>query len=194
MASESSIPQCLFCQSNNLRSYGKNWRCADCGKQFRKVRTGQRPNQRDGFHLLESDYEVDANGCWLWKWSQSSGGYAQVRIDGRLQPVHRWTYEQLHGPIPGKMDYRHGAGCPRHCVNPVHGKIGTRSENLRDMVMDGNQRSQKLTTEQAQEVYELAWSGKYLQREIGRMYGVGQDTVSHIKHGRTWNWIEGHLR
>ena len=73
MASESSI--CPYCGSCNLRSANTlQWRCADCGKKPLKVRSnGKRPHQHGGFQLLESDYEVNDDGCWLWKWSKSRG-------------------------------------------------------------------------------------------------------------------------
>jgi hypothetical protein len=84
-----------------------------------------------------------ANGCWLWTGEGNSDGYGMFRpIPGKPRYMaHRYSYEQLVGPIPDGMQIDHKChtddqGCPggrdcihRRCVNPAHLEPVTPSEN-----------------------------------------------------------------
>lgn len=59
-------------------------------------------------------------GCWLWTAkAQTSNGYGQLRVNGRMVLVHRFAYELLVGPIPEGMQIDHLCRV-RRCVNPDH--------------------------------------------------------------------------
>lgn len=87
-------------------------------------------------------YVNKSGDCWLWTGSKSGPGYGTIRIEGALMPAHRWTYEQIVGPIPDGMDLDHTCHnndetCPggdscwhRACVNPSHLEPKTRASNL----------------------------------------------------------------
>ena len=133
-------------------------------------------------HPLGSDYDVDTNtGCWLWKWGTGKDGYANARSQGRTFRIARFLAN-----TPAGMDTRHNPGCPRHCINPFHLQVGTRSENVRDMHKDGNG-NRKLSDKQAEVIRRRAWAGEN-QTQIGREFGVSRETVSHIKHGRNYTY------
>jgi hypothetical protein len=85
-----------------------------------------------------------ATGCWLYQGfvhpmkmtagGYKIGGYGSMGYRGRgNRAVHRVVWTILHGD-PGKgMDVCHTCDV-RHCCNPDHLWLGTRSQNLRDMV------------------------------------------------------------
>jgi hypothetical protein len=55
----------------------------------------------------------------------------------------------------------------------------------------------KLTEREAQEIYEAAWKADETattHKQIARRYGVSPQTVSNVKHGRTWSHATGHKR
>lgn len=95
--------------------------------------------------FIKSKVVVDpVTGCWLWqgtiakvKWNERgffTGGYALCpRYRGRGMALHRVVWAIHKGPQPKKMDVCHTCDV-RHCCNPEHLWLGTRSENLRDMV------------------------------------------------------------
>ena len=74
--------------------------------------------------------EADANGCWRWTGSHTSGGYARRYIEGRHWYVHRYVYTKLVGPVPANLHMDHL--CRVHdCCNPKHLEPVTQRENNR---------------------------------------------------------------
>lgn len=84
------------------------------------------------------------NGCWLWTGPHGTSdgyGHFQPGPGQRKQMAHRWSYENLKGPIPEGQQIDHlchtqdescpgGRDCPhRRCVNPDHLEAVTASVN-----------------------------------------------------------------
>lgn len=85
-----------------------------------------------------------ATGCWLYQGfvhpmkmtagGYQIGGYGSMGYRGRSnQAVHRVVWSCLHGAPAKGMDVCHTCDV-RRCCNPDHLWIGTRSQNLLDMV------------------------------------------------------------
>jgi hypothetical protein len=55
---------------------------------------------------------------WLWKGS-TSGGYGSISIKGKKTMAHRYSYEEVYGPIPDGLHIDHLCGITR-CVKPSH--------------------------------------------------------------------------
>ena len=70
--------------------------------------------------------------CWLWTGSVAPNGYGRLAS----QYAHRLSYERFYGPIPDGMDVCHHCDT-RLCVNPSCLFIGTRQDNMTDMVNKG---------------------------------------------------------
>ena len=71
--------------------------------------------------------------CWLWLGPLETTGYGTIAISQRptrKRLVHRHAYEMLRGPIPADMTIDHLCKV-KHCVNPDHMEIVTRSENTK---------------------------------------------------------------
>lgn len=63
--------------------------------------------------------KVDISGpCWLWT-AAKIGGYGAFWYRGRHVRAHRWSYEQVHGPIAEGLVIDHLCRTPA-CVNPDH--------------------------------------------------------------------------
>lgn len=57
--------------------------------------------------------------CWLWTKTIQSEGYGVLRVDGKLEYVHRLTYELLKTSIPEGLELDHICRI-RRCCNPDH--------------------------------------------------------------------------
>lgn len=79
--------------------------------------------------------KVDRSGdCWLWTGYLKPNGYASFYPGGgrSVQKVyaHRFAYEMASGTaIPEGMEIDHTCSV-RHCVNPAHLALVTRSQNI----------------------------------------------------------------
>lgn len=73
------------------------------------------------------------SGCWLWTGMVYNGGYGLMYADtedGRKRVMaHRWAYEHFRGPIDPDLTFDHLCRV-RCCVNPWHGEVVTRGENV----------------------------------------------------------------
>lgn len=70
--------------------------------------------------------------CWVWTGRTGTPkGYGQFTPRGRRHVyVHRWSWEQVNGPIQGDLTIDHLCR-NRRCVNPLHMELVTRGENTR---------------------------------------------------------------
>lgn len=153
---------------------------------------------------FDSSYSPEAlTGCWLWNGSQQgSNGYGRLKVDGKPQMAHRVSYRLFKGEIPDGYVVMHSCDTPL-CVNPSHLSVGTPQNNENDKKRKGRQakgkslslaqenylkrgeksKSHKLKEHQVNEIKQMTIP----QRQIAKIFGVTQATISLIKTGKTWN-------
>ena len=78
----------------------------------------------------------ETTNCWEWTRTLSESGYGRFRRHGKWYLAHRFSYEQMKGPIPEGMVVRHMCH-NRLCCNPLHLKIGTAKDNAQDALDAG---------------------------------------------------------
>jgi hypothetical protein len=74
--------------------------------------------------------QVDSADCMIWQGGLDRDGYGARWVDGRRVFVHRWAYEQVHGPIPSGLELDHLCR-NRACYNAAHLEAVTHKENVR---------------------------------------------------------------
>lgn len=138
------------------------------------------------------------NGCWIYSGQINSKGYGAFTYNGKpMVAVHRFIYQQVHGPIPRNVFCLHKCDTPR-CCNPDHIFLGDDAANHADMVRkrrhahgETNKRS-KLTEAQ---VLEIRANPPRLGRgfreinEYAARYGVSVGTIYCSMTGRTWKHL-----
>ena len=140
--------------------------------------------------------------CWPWTASTAGGGYGQFGLRaGSCIPAHRFAWVATHGPILDGLWVLHRCD-NRPCCNPAHLFLGTRQDNMDDMVakrrhwahrgLPGNLGEQngraKLTAEQVREIRKRHADGES-QSSIARDYPVGRIKVGQIVRGESWRHL-----
>jgi hypothetical protein len=133
-------------------------------------------------------YAINEKGCWhCVSHTGIQSGYVQVRIEGKLELLHRLSYEQHKGPIPKGMEILHSCDNPK-CFNPEHLEYGTKQENLKDRDLKGRQAKgeqngrAKLKTHEVRQIRKDRRSNRMIALE----YGVTALTIRRVKSLKTW--------
>ena len=126
-------------------------------------------------------------GCWDWPGAVNADGYGILTFNGSNVIASRASYKIHHGEIPEGLFVLHSCDRPV-CVSPAHLRLGTRTDNMADMVdrdrhAPGERHpNAKLT---ADDVRIIRTSTKTLT-ELAERMGVSFQTVSKIRRGERW--------
>ena len=128
-------------------------------------------------------------------------GYLNVMLsrDGVVctRKVHRLVAEAFSGPIPPGKEVNHINGVKNDNRWPENLEVVTSSENKQHAIRtglwepnrgEGHSRS-KLNEMQVRVVLRLIASGVLSQREIGRIFRVGDTAISLIGSGARWSHV-----
>lgn len=137
------------CAKSYCRIHYRRWRaCGDPNAV--KINRGEGDTLAERFwsrvNIKEPDY------CWLWQASRGRQdtpcidrlGYGQLNVYlyGRLfRGAHRIAFALFYERDPGEFQVCHTCDNPP-CCNPHHLFLGTRSDNMQDMVIKGRSRNQ----------------------------------------------------
>lgn len=147
------------------------------------------------------DYEVSNTGLVRNKVSgkvlkpkKITAGYLQAELYnngiGKTKYIHRLVAEAfIDNPNTEEYDQvNHKNSC--RADNRVENlEWCSGSYNMRHKVANGRSTSAKLNYQQAGEIRELLLLGAKVRR-LAERYGVSEQTISHIKTGRLWSWID----
>lgn len=153
---------------------------------------------------------VDKSGeCWEWTGTRGWRGYGRIninRITGTRSPqlAHRVSWMLATGVLPSPEDcVLHRCDNPP-CVRPEHLFLGTKKDNVDDMIAKGRQRFHdvkwsdrthgtrngmaRLTEAKVIELRERAAAGEYF-RDLAPEFGIAASTANAIILGRTWRHV-----
>ena len=146
--------------------------------------------------LEEKIMPLPWSGCWIWMGAvRSNVDYGSIRSDEAKQrqiSAHRASFEIYNGKIPEGMFVCHLCDTPL-CVNPSHLFLGTHAENMADRNSKGRQARQRgercgqaKLTENLVKVIRESPSKRGSGRELARLLGVSEATISSIRHRHRW--------
>lgn len=149
-------------------------------------------NGHNGRRLWENVDKSD--GCWLWTGAVERYGYPIMQRNGKTVRVHRFIYEMFNSQIPAGMDLCHHCDTPR-CVRPDHLFVGTRLDNVRDMVNKGrhccgaNHYQTPLTDQQVLDIRQKYSDGGVTYRQLGSAYRVSPSSIGQIIRRESWRHL-----
>lgn len=138
--------------------------------------------------------------CWLWQGYKLRSGYGRVMYLGRNYTTHRLSWALTNGPIPDGLWVLHKCDNPP-CVRPDHLFLGTRQDNVDDMVAKRRhvaiapdfKRNAKVTREQVVAIRQEYAAGGVRYDDIAARHGMTRGAVGHIISGRSWPNVGGPL-
>lgn len=145
---------------------------------------------------LEAVALAESDACVEWPFGTTQKGYGYVRIGASRMHAHRYVCLIAHGvqPSSAHTDVAHSCG-NRKCCNPKHLRHATSLENSADAVSHGtvprgdNHPIAKLREADIPHIRRAMREGVSLSA-VARQYGVSHKTISFIRDGVTWGWVD----
>lgn len=114
----------------------------ECGKPRRAngLCTGHNQQRRHGKNLTPLrfkrpdgsppviEFDVDEQGCHVCRGKRDPNGYCRVSLNAKPYLVHRYVWEQVHGPLVPSLVIDHKCR-NRACCNPDHLRVVSQSVN-----------------------------------------------------------------
>lgn len=134
--------------------------------------------------------------CWLWIACKNEQGYGKIGISNkRSRFAHRVAYVNCIGGIPMGFDVCHHCD-NTSCINPAHLFVGTRKDNIRDMMdkgrrtnMQGSKHGMSKLKECEVEFIRMLISSSISMTLVSRMFKVSYQTIHRIYHRENWTHI-----
>jgi hypothetical protein len=134
---------------------------------------------------------VEKIRCWKWRGGKDAGGYGQFRMNGQTIRSPRVAFFLRNGVWPNNACHR----CDNpSCCNPDHIFDGTRSDNMRDMVSKGRNKTDRgerhgravLNNEKV-----LAIRAQYKEGLIGfgtlaKRFNCSPSTIQRVINRKNW--------
>ena len=141
------------------------------------------------FEKVERDATTD---CWNWTGTIDRGGYGKLKVDGKMERAHRFSFHTFNGAIPSGNVVLHKCDNPR-CVNPSHLSVGTHADNVTDMFAKGRQPKRigknngraKLTDDDVRAIRKSSLT----QSDLAARYGIARSQISMIKNRVSWEHV-----
>lgn len=146
------------------------------------------------WHRVYAHVEQDGE-CLIFTGSRDDCGYGRINRDGKLVRLHRAVWERENGPIPAGFVVMHTCDRPA-CIEPKHLRAGTQVENIADMdgkrrrrSLIGSEHSRAKLTETAIPIIRGMLTRGDTCVAIGKIFGVTDMMIRHIKKGRAWTHV-----
>src|SRR6185295_7925325 len=98
-----------------------HYRQSQRGRALTPLRKSRKPT--------DIPFDVDANGCHVYRGTKSPTGYGVMRFQGKQFRVHRFVWARENGPIPDDKVIDHICR-NRLCCNIEHLRLVTIRENV----------------------------------------------------------------
>lgn len=180
-----------------MAAAGHRWTSKDVMKAVRRSAEVRRAKSIATFEERFWAKALVGDGCWDWAGSLMPNGYGQMSVIPwpKKEYAHRIAFTLTNGLVPEGMDVCHSCD-NRRCVRPSHLWLGTRADNLQDMVRKGRstmgaRNSQaKLRTKDVLAILAASAAGES-KHQLAASFGVAPGHITQILSGRRWGHVKG---
>lgn len=179
-----------------------------CSRHYNRLRTtgklidGPRARASPTERFWRYVEKRGADECWNWTGNAKVDGYGYFGLGGRdagKMLAHRASWIIHNGSIPDAPEY-HGTvvlhTCDnRACVNPSHLRLGTQSENVRDMDAKGRRKTFAHGGEDHHNARFTDDDVRYIRSspksnaELGREFGCARQVIGFVRRRITWKHV-----
>jgi hypothetical protein len=123
--------------------------------------------------------------CWEWTGAKHKFGHGHLRYRGKDVAAHRFVFEWFYERflLPGEC-VLHSCDNPS-CVRPTHLFVGTKADNVYDMLQKGRHGNRRLTFRLARQIRVLHAYG-VKRSELAAMFGVSIAAINNVVYGYQW--------
>lgn len=200
------IKKCEVCNEEYIPRKNKLETSRFCSKKCQMVEMGNASfkslqnkwndeNFKDAVEMALDKFVEKTPTCWNWigKSTSSKLPYGRISFRGKTWQAHRLSFAAFKGEIPEGKLVLHTCDNPS-CVNPAHLYLGTYLDNQNDKRKRNRCVGEKLTEEEVKKIKEelelhykqISRKGPYSLLQIGKRYGVSNQTIRMIRDGTTW--------
>ncbi len=131
--------------------------------------------------------------CWLWTGTLNDTGYGITSEYSKSMLAHRASYTLAFGAIPAGLSVLHRCDVPA-CINPAHLFLGTRADNVADMVaknrnQKGETNGRAVLTEAQVRIIKTMLADGATKVSVAEMFEVSRSLVSMIGSGKRWKHV-----
>lgn len=137
-------------------------------------------------------------GCLEWT-AALRNGYGHFNLHGTTVYAHRLAWELVNGSIPAGLVVCHHCDNPR-CVNIAHLFLGTKADNMHDMIAKGRAvhnveirgeaiGTAKLTTAQVREIRSPQYAD-WTATDIAAQFGITKSLACKILSRQSWQHLD----
>lgn len=124
-----------------------------------------------------------SSSCHLWTGTLDKKGYGQMSVGGKVLFAHRVAFEIANNTeIPDGMFVCHRCDNPK-CVNPAHLFLGTRKDNIADMVAKRRQSNGENhhLAKFSDAVIKVIFSEQLTHHQAKKKFGISRSHFYRIK-------------
>lgn len=145
----------------------------------------------EGKEWIRRHVSHTGDACLMYPFHKDPNGYARVNEKGKSSLGTRMMCALAHGEPPSNKHHAaHSCGNPS-CINPMHLRWATPSENERDKVLHGtsNRGSRHGMSKLKAEQVLTILNDNRSSYQVAKDFGVSPRTIRMIREGRNWSWL-----
>ena len=163
-------------------------------REYRKYLKESTPEEKYKNKFYSKVSKPNIDGCKNWEGAINSHGYGNVWYNGKVLGAHVVAYILENGEIPKEKWVLHKCDNKR-CVNIDHLFLGTRQDNIDDMINKGRDNyshpgethgNHKLIWNDINKIREKYTTEKITMDKLSEYYNVSKTNIDDILNNRIW--------